>query len=158
MLGKLARWLALMGYDAEYPREPAADRDLVDRAVREGRVFLTRDRLIPPVKGARRVVLSDARLEVQLRQVFQELGLKPDPEKWFTRCGECNVALETLPLEEGRRLAPPLARERATYYRRCPKCARLYWDGTHVERTREKLADWGFGQSPEGAGGSGLTP
>ncbi len=51
MLGSLARWLRLMGYDTAYP-EPGPDRDLIDRARKEGRILLTRDKeLAEHVKG-----------------------------------------------------------------------------------------------------------
>lgn len=152
MLGKLARWLVLMGYDAAYADSRASDLELLARAQRERRVFVTRDRRIPPVADIRVLVLGDPRVERQLAETFAALGLAPDPERWFTRCAECNAPLETLPRETALPLVPPKARELKTVYRRCASCSRVYWDGTHVERAKEKLARWGFGpgaQSPK---------
>lgn len=155
MLGKLARWLVLMGYDAAYAGSRASDLELVARAHREGRVFLTRDRRIPPVAGVRQIVLGDARVERQLAETFAVLGLTPDPSRWFTRCAECNAPLETLDREAALPLVPPKARALETVFRRCGGCARVYWDGTHVERAKEKLARWGFApQSLDGSSGS----
>lgn len=161
MLGKLARWLVFMGYDAAYAGSRASDLELLARAQRERRVFVTRDRRIPAVADIRVVVLDDARVERQLAQLFAALGLAPEPARWFTRCAECNAPLAVLPRETALPLVPPKARELDTVYRRCAGCARVYWDGTHVERAKEKLARWGFGgaQSPAGASGSaGGTP
>jgi uncharacterized protein with PIN domain len=159
MLGKLARWLVLMGRDADHAGPRVTDLELVGRALRERRVFLTRDRGVPEVPGLRLVRIADPRLELQLKQVFAELGLDPDPARWFTRCAECNAPLETLTREQALPSVPPKARELDTVFRRCPACARVYWDGTHVERARKRLEGWGFGavQSASGAGG-GVTP
>ncbi|MDE2490828.1 MAG: Mut7-C RNAse domain-containing protein [Elusimicrobia bacterium] len=155
MLGKLARWLSLMGWDA-VPADPrATDLELLARASREGRVFLTRDRRVPEVAGLRRVLVESPRLEAQLKQVLGDLGLAADPARWFTRCAMCGAALADLPREAALPLVPPKVRELDTSFRRCPECRRVYWEGTHVERARQKLARWGFGaQSPSGLGGS----
>ncbi len=154
MLGKLARWLVLMGYDASSPGSRASDLELLSRAQRERRVFVTRDRRIPPVAGVARILIDDPRLEAQLAQVFAKTGLTPDPSRWFTRCAECNHPLEALTREAALPSLPPKARELATVYRRCASCARVYWDGTHVERAKEKLARWGFGAAPQSFAGS----
>ncbi len=161
MLGKLARWLVLMGCDADYAGSRESDLELMSRARREGRVFVTRDRGVPEVSGLRLVRVADPRLEVQLQQVFSALGPAPEPARWFTRCAECNRELEVLTRAQALPSVPPKARELDTTFRRCPGCARVYWDGTHVERARGRLAGWGFGtpQSPPTAGGAGgVTP
>ncbi|MBI3564694.1 MAG: ankyrin repeat domain-containing protein [Elusimicrobia bacterium] len=126
-------------------RTRASDLELVARAHREGRVFLTRDRRIPAVAGVTQVVLGDARVERQLAETFAALRIAPDPSRWFTRCALCNAPLETLARETALPLVPPKARALDTVFRRCGACARVYWDGTHVARAKEKLARWGFG-------------
>lgn len=145
MLGKLARWLILLGYDAEFAGgDGRADLALLEEAQREGRTFVTRDRGIPEVAGVRKVVIVDAHLEAQLRQLASELALKPDPARLFSRCADCNEPLETLTREEALPLVPPKVRALETPFRRCPRCGRLFWNGTHAERIVEKLRALGI--------------
>lgn len=145
MLGKLARWLVLLGYDARFVGgDGRADIELLEQAHREGRVFLTRDTKIPEVAGLLKIVIREQRFEEQLVHVLRELSLKPDRKRLFTRCTYCNEKLEALAREEALPQAPPLVRELPTDFFRCPSCRRLYWNGTHTERTIKKLDRMGL--------------
>ena len=145
MLGKVARWLILLGYDTRFAGEDKRpDIELLEAAHREGRVFLTRDTKIPAVSGLRMIVIREQRFEEQLARVLRELDLKPDRKRLFTRCTYCNAALEDLPREQALALVPPLVRELDTPFFRCPLCARVYWNGTHTDRTVKKLERMGL--------------
>jgi uncharacterized protein len=141
-VGRLARWLRVLGYDAEYePRLP--DSQVVARALAEGRVLLTRDvdmtrRRVVAGGTVRAVLLRDDRVEEQLRQVVDELGLAPGPA--LSRCLECNVALEPRPKSAVAALLPPYVRATQERFSQCPGCARVYWPGTHWTRMRERIA------------------
>lgn len=142
MLGRLARWLRVLGYDAAYGEGHLADRELVRWSLAEGRQLLTRDRGIPRELPACPcfIVRSEAPLE-QLRDVVAHFGLAM-PAELFTRCLVCNVPLEEVTdaaLEEGAAAPPPAARDGGPL-RRCPSCRRLYWEGTHTRRMRAALA------------------
>jgi uncharacterized protein with PIN domain len=135
MLGKLARWLVLLGYDAKFAgSDGRSDLELLREAQREGRTFVTRDRRIPEVAGLPKVVVRGEGIEDQLRQLFQQLALKPDPARLFSRCADCNEPLETLTRAEALPLVPPLVRTLETPFWRCRRCGRLYWNGTHTDR------------------------
>lgn len=140
MLGKLARWLILLGFDAAYGDSRKSDLELLEQAHREGRVFLTRDTKIPDVAGLRKVVIREQGFEAQLRHVRQELGLELDRTRLFSRCTYCNEALASLPRAQALPLVPPLVRQLDTPFFRCPKCARVYWNGTHTERALKRLS------------------
>jgi uncharacterized protein len=140
MLGKLARWLVLLGYDAAFVGgEGRSDLDLLRQAQAEGRVFVTRDQGIPAVAGLRMVVLREGALEGQLRELCGALALKPDPARLFSRCADCNVPLERLSREEALPLVPPKVRTLDTPFWRCPKCGKLFWNGTHTDRIAATL-------------------
>ena len=142
MLGKVARWLVLMGYDAAFVgADGRQDCALLEQAQREGRVFLTRDTRIPQTEGLRMLVIRPQNFEEQLRFVLKELGLRPERKRFFTRCTYCNLALDPVPRDEALSLVPPLVRELSTLFRRCPGCRRMYWNGTHTERAIKKL-EW----------------
>ncbi len=144
MLGKLARWLILLGYDAAFDSQGRSDLELLELAHREGRVFLTRDAKIPDVSGLRKLVLREERFEAQLTRVAKELALRPDPGRLFSRCTYCNRALDKIPREAALPLVPPLVRSLDTDFFRCPSCERVYWRGTHTERTIKKLQRLGL--------------
>ena len=138
MLGRLARWLRVLGYDTAYDAT-AADPQLVSRAAAEGRVLLTRDRhLLRDLRPSRAIAIeSDAPLD-QLRQVIAALAL-PAPAELFTRCLVCNDVLSPVPEAERVAAVPEAARHLPGPVRRCPHCGRVYWPGSHARRMRAAL-------------------
>jgi len=145
MLGKVARWLVLLGYDAAFVgADGRPDTVLLEQARREGRVFLTRDTRIPAVAELRMLVIRAQSFEEQLRCVLGEMGLQPERKRLFTRCTCCNLALEPVVREAALALVPPLVRELPTAFWRCPGCRRMYWNGTHTQRTVKKLERMGL--------------
>lgn len=137
MLGRLAKWLRLLGYDARYGDLP--DDDLVVLARSEGRVVLTRDtRLVRrPDVGAHGFIRHDRVLD-QLRQVADEFHL--DVGRAGTRCMRCNAALDPLPRDAAAGRVPPYVWRTQEAFARCPACGRIYWPGTHWTRMTQQLA------------------
>lgn len=145
MLGRLARWLRVLGYDTSYDME-LADPVLVRQANAEDRILLTRDRhLLQDLRPARAHEVRQDDPLLQLKDVVEALQLAP-PRALFTRCLLDNAALQQLQPEEALPLLPEGVRGLADNVRRCPQCGRLYWDGSHVRRMRaalqRALPDW----------------
>ena len=140
-VGRLARWLRALGYDATYHAR-IGDAELVAHALAQGRVLLTRDSELvqrrPVASGAvRTILLRSDQVEAQLRQVKDELGL--DLELALTRCLECNEELEPRSAVEVAERVPPYVRATQVRYSECPTCSRVYWAGTHWSRMREVM-------------------
>ena len=142
MLGRLAKWLKILGFDVLFFSK-AEDEDLLDISRRDGRILLTRDTgLIEKTRKAkdRLFVVSD-NWEEQVVQVLDEFEL------WYavrpnSRCIECNVPLKPLSRERARNLVTPYVLEHATSFALCPQCGRVYWQGTHfgdMERKIERI-------------------
>jgi uncharacterized protein len=138
MLGRLARWLRVLGYDTSYDMS-LADPVLVRLAEQEDRLLLTRDRhLLRELKPVRALeVRQDDPLQ-QLRDVVLGLQLRA-PRELFTRCMLCNAVLRPLAAAAAEPLLPQGLREVPGPVRQCPVCSRLYWDGSHVRRMRAAL-------------------
>ena len=138
MLGRLARWLRVLGYDTWYDIA-VADPVLVEVAETQARILLTRDRrLLQDLRPVRaHEVRQDEPLQ-QLRDLVLALQL-PGPSELFTRCLLDNAALVPVPPAEAEPLLPDGVRGLAATVRRCPACERLYWDGSHVRRMRAAL-------------------
>jgi uncharacterized protein with PIN domain len=139
MLGRLARWLRVLGWDAAY-HPTIHDPALVDWARAEDRILLTRDRpLLLELRPGRSLLIVAERPLDQLRQVVTDVALTP-PVELFTRCLVCNAVLRPATDPECTSLIPPEARELPGPVRRCPGCGRMYWPGSHVRRMRAALA------------------
>jgi uncharacterized protein with PIN domain len=141
-VGRLARWLRALGYDASYHAQ-IGDAELVREAAAEGRVLLTRDRDLTKRRViqsglVRAILIRDDDVKTQLRQVFTDLGL--DLTHSLTRCIECNSGLEPRAADNVAELVPPYVRNTQTRYSQCPSCGRVYWAGTHWRRMHEALA------------------
>jgi hypothetical protein len=130
MVGRLARRLRMLGYDAAYqPR--GDDRDLLRRAARERRILVTRDTGIGCGNSRARVLLLSANdTAEQLRQVVAALGLA-QPPGLFLRCTVCNVLLRKARCEEIETGVPEYVRRMQADFRACRSCGRVYWPGTH---------------------------
>ncbi len=131
MLGRLARWLRVLGFDVLYVSR-IDDDALLGVARREGRVLLTRDTgLLERAADHPALLVTSGKWEDQLVQVLQEFGLEKLVAP-HTRCLDCNVLLKSVPKDRARNLAAPFVLERAEAFALCPACGRLYWRGSHA--------------------------
>jgi uncharacterized protein with PIN domain len=138
MLGRLAKALRMLGYDAHYD-SGISDSDLKLLALKEGRIVLTRDREIAETALPLRVVLVESdRPEQQLRQIVGGLSLEVRGPL-FTRCLVCNSPVEEVSREEVEGRVPPYVLSTQDRFARCPGCGRIYWPATHVEAARRWL-------------------
>ena len=147
-VGKLARWLRLVGYDALFAYD-IDDRGLVDIAMAQNRVLLTKDTQILMRKVAldgrlKAILIKYDDSKAQLRQVVDTLNLDYEFSP-FSRCLECNEPLVSRTRDEVRDLVPPYVFETLTQYMQCPSCHRIYWRGTHWQRMKSELERLGEG-------------
>jgi uncharacterized protein with PIN domain len=132
-LGKLARLLRMLGFDAWYEND-VEDEALVQLARREARIALSRDRGLLKRKAVTHgyLVRSLAPLE-QLAEVLQRFDLFGSV-KPFSRCMTCNAPLERVPREDVLSQLPPAVVLCCAEFSRCTGCDRVFWRGTHWER------------------------
>lgn len=137
MLGSLARWLRLIGYDTLYD-PAAADRELVHRARAEARILLTRDRPLAARRGVRTLFIDSQTLAEQMRQVITAFGLRLNEDG--RRCSVCNGPLQRVDPAAVRERVPPYVLRTHTLFRACADCGRVYWPGTHWQELEAQLA------------------
>ena len=142
-LGKLRRWLALLGYDVTYDARPARalvfDGDVHDQE----RLVLGRcpSLVLEPGFEDRFFHVESETLADQLRTIAEAFP-QDFTATFLTRCSHCNVALHgPVPLAEVEDRVPPKVRRWREEFLVCPECDRLYWEGTHTERIRAFLRD-----------------
>jgi uncharacterized protein with PIN domain len=140
MLGSLARWLRLLGYDTAYETH-IDDAALVQRALEEQRIILTRDRALPEEWAVSDIYLVVAEeTQSQLREVVHRFRLTEN-EQMFTRCNQCNTRLQPASKQEAGLHVPAHAQKENETFLHCPDCDRYYWQGSHVDRIRERLRE-----------------
>jgi len=131
MLGALARWLRICGYDAEYLR-CASDEEIIRRALDEGRALLTRDRLLrrKAVRAGLEAFLVEGGSDAEkLASVSRRFGLALDPER--SRCPVCDGILAAVDREAVRGRVPSRTFEAYTDFWACRSCGKVYWRGSH---------------------------
>jgi hypothetical protein len=140
MLGRLARWLRILGFDTWYFRE-IADRELLDLHRSTGRVLLTRDtRLVQCMGIGRHVLVRSNGWRDQLREVVLALSLKACRERIFTRCPVCNRLLDGLKEEEVLGRVPDYVACSTNLFQGCHSCGKVYWAGTHRKGMEEEIS------------------
>ncbi len=137
MLGRLAKWLRIIGQDVTYG-EHLAGYGLVRAARTEGRWILTRDRSIRKRNPPDYLLIESDRFRDQLKQVVRTFGLDPLTNA-FTRCVECNALLVASNKEQVQQKVPPYVFATQERFSFCPGCRRIYWPATHQEKMLEEL-------------------
>jgi uncharacterized protein with PIN domain len=142
MLGRLSKWLRVMGYDAYYLSHYR--EGLLERLVGEGRRFLSRrEKLVEQYPDA--VWIQSDHVHEQLQELKDKAGLATDRSKWFTRCLLCNALLKKASPETSLESVPDyILHQEVPGIRSCPVCGRLYWPGSHRTRMALQLKKWGF--------------
>jgi hypothetical protein len=136
MLGSLAKWLRILGYDTAYFSQ-IGDNELARIARAEERILLTRDRELAKREGLNCLLIESDELEEQVRQAIEGLGLTLD--RPFSRCPICNTPLKEIGKEEVKDRVPVYIFQTHKHFRFCPKCEKPYWRGTHWDKMKETI-------------------
>ena len=141
-LGKLARWLKIMGIDAHY--QSVYKTGEMENLLNDGRILLTKDyklkdRLTPSI------LINHNDIKDQLMELKKSGFLPVDREYWFRRCIVCNVLLHNVQTKEARGRIPDFVIHQNTgKIKFCPECKRYFWPGSHRVRMIKQLVEWGL--------------
>lgn len=137
MLGRLAKWLRIIGCDVIYGRH-LTGYGLIRAARAENRLILTRDRRLKQKQPPPFVLIESDHYRDQLRQVIRHCGLEIGA-KVFSRCIDCNTPLEPRSRDSVRPLVAPYVFSSQQEFFSCPVCRRIYWPATHRQKMLEEL-------------------
>lgn len=137
-LGTLSRYLRFLGFDTLY-RNDYSDSEIVEIAIAEKRIILTKDRGILK----RRIVeygyfVRGIEPLKQLEEVLRVYGLR-GKEKVFSRCSVCNGEVESVDKKDVAEKLPTKTKEYFQEFYRCRKCGKIYWKGSHYEKLEKKI-------------------
>lgn len=140
MLGTLAKWLRICGFDTYYAKRHMKDKKLMDIAKKENRVIVTRDKEL--VYNARREQIKVIKIDTYIldEQIKKVIGkTKINKKSILTRCLICNTILKEIPKKEVKDKVPSKVFENHEEFLSCPKCKKIYWKGTHYQKMLEKI-------------------
>jgi len=149
-LGRLARYLRMLGFDTIW-RSDWGDSEIIDKALEEGRIILTRDvGILKQKRVTHGYWLRSVRPAQQLAEVVKALDLQGQARP-FTRCMECNGPIRPVAREELAGRVDPDIWRRFEAYRECADCGRVYWQGSHWQRMQRVVQRVTHGEQPSTA-------
>ncbi len=134
MLGRLARWLRLYGYDTLYGIED--DNEILRVAMKEGRILLSRDEdLIKRAKklGIRAILLNSNSLEMQIDELRKEGFEFAELFPANARCPKCNGLIQPISKDDVKDKIPSPVYEKYDEFYVCVNCGQIYWPGKQWE-------------------------
>lgn len=148
MLGKLVKWLRILGFDTTYPSFDD-DLSLILTARQESRILLTRDaNLIKRRAICDFLFIVNDHWEEQLTGIIKGLKLKIDlNSKIFSRCSLCNTPTKNVDKKEAKNYVPPYVFSTINRFVYCPSCKKYYWRGTHWQRMIQKIQKLSLNES-----------
>ena len=141
MLGKLARWLRMMGHDVEYSNS-MDDFELLTIAKKEKRILLTRDFDLYQHANATEVgafYVEGQTEEERLAELATRFDISLEIDMATSRCPRCNVQVKHVSKEK---VADRVEKNTFEHYDKfwmCPRCRQVYWQGAHWTNIRETL-------------------
>ncbi len=140
MLGSLAKWLRIFGFDTIYPDATTNDDQVLQIADHEKRLLISRDKeLLVRAKKAQIKILEihTTNLTEQITQVLTNIPI--DAKNILTRCTLCNTALRSVEKAGIKDHVPEKVFKTRDEFWYCPVCQKYYWMGTHYENMQEKI-------------------
>ena len=141
MLGKLTRWLRLLGFDVEYAND-IEDKKLMAVATQEKRILLTRDLELFKQANAHGVnaFLVEGRTEAErLACMAKKYEFPFEVDVKVSRCPKCNTQINPVTKES---VAEKVEKVTFTYYDefwQCSNCGQIYWRGAHWKKITDTL-------------------
>jgi hypothetical protein len=140
MLGTLAKWLRIYGFDTFFVNSEMDDAKLIEITKKENRILITRDRNL--IQSARRENIKT--IEIKTTDINEQIStvlgnIKIDKTKVLSRCILCNTEVEEIKKEEIKDKVPKRVFDNNEKFWFCKKCNKIYWKGTHYEKMFEKI-------------------
>jgi len=137
-LGRLAKWLRLMGFDTlfetDFPKGSFAEH------IHSGRIFLTRtQRALRMPRPIQTVFLQDNDPMKQLAEVVRRSAITLQDVRPFSRCLRCNEPIIAADKKDIAGYVPDFVQQTHASFSRCPSCGRIYWKGSHTTRSLERI-------------------
>jgi len=141
MLGKLTRWLRILGHDVEYTGS-MDDKELVQKAKKESRVLLTRDLELYKqaiAKGAEAFLTESPDQTANLASLAKRFRFPLQIDVRASRCPKCNGRIEIVSKASVADKIPSTTSSNYNEFWQCQECGQIYWRGAHWKRIDKTL-------------------
>ena len=140
MLGTLAKWLRLFGFDTFYANTEMKDENLLQITKKENRIIITRDKQL--ISRGRKenlqvIEINTTDLDEQLSYVLSHV--KINKNAILSRCSLCNTVLDEIKKNDIKDKVPEKVFENNEKFWFCPKCNKTYWMGSHYDKIINKI-------------------
>lgn len=140
MLGTLAKWLRILGFDTFYSNAEMSDEDLLNIAKGENRTIFTRDKELI-IRGKKKnlnvISIETTDLDLQLNYALKHVNI--DEKSILSRCTLCNTVLDTVEKNKIQGKVPSKVFENNEKFWFCSKCNKFYWMGSHYNEMINKI-------------------
>jgi len=143
MLGKLTRWLRMLGQDVEYT-DSMNDKELIQKAKKEHRVLLTRDLELYQqaiAHGAEAFLIESPNQTANLTKLAQRFKFKLEIDVKVSRCPKCNTRIKPVAKANVIDKIPKTTASNYNEFWECPGCGQVYWRGAHWKRIDKTLGE-----------------
>jgi len=143
MLGKLTRWLRMLGHDVEYTSS-MEDKKLVQKAKKENRILLTRDVELYQqaiAKGADAFLVENPNQTANLSSLAKRFKFKLEIDVKASRCPKCNSQIRTISKANIADKIPSTTSSNYDEFWQCQGCGQVYWHGAHWKRIDKTLEE-----------------
>jgi uncharacterized protein len=140
-VGRLTKWLRFLGFDVaqtrltpqEFPHLPTLKPDTY---------ILTRQAsLAAKLPRPDLIVLASDQPEAQLTEICRRLQISSETWEPLNRCSDCNQILVPVAPEQAEDRVPEYISRKHQQFFECPRCQRLFWEGSHQRRLRRRLQE-----------------
>lgn len=136
-LGRVAKYLRALGYDTLFFSN-IKDKDIIKISKSKNRVVLTKDRALCASIKDRCYLIKSKNCIDGLKEVVEKFNLL-DKAKPFTICLKDNTLLQNIEKEKVINRLPERVKKFYTFFKICPTCNRIYWEGGHYKRMKRLL-------------------
>ena len=140
MLGTLAKWLRIYGFDTLFATNEMEDNQLLNISKKENRILFTRDKNLAIEARRENIKIVEVKttdIDEQIKSVLS--GTKVDKTKILSRCILCNSEVEEIKKQDIKEKVPEKVFTNNEKFWLCKKCDKIYWKGSHYEKMFEKI-------------------
>lgn len=143
MLGKLTRWLRMLGYEAAYLND-SSDQELLSKAKRESLVLLTSDEQLyktASIRGLETALVKGRTEPERLANIAERYNLRLEIDTMNSRCPQCGYPIRGASRNDVKDVVPPTTFKVYTTFWLCtnPECTKVYWQGSHWRKIEQTL-------------------
>jgi len=143
MLGKLTRWLRMLGQDVVYTGS-MDDKELIQKAKKEKRILLTRDLELYQQaigRGAEAFLVEGKTEAEKLAKLAKRFGFELEIDVKVSRCPKCNTRIRPVSKTDVINKIPKTTSSYYDEFWKCPECQQVYWRGAHWKRIEKTLIE-----------------